>query len=53
MKIWMEKKFELVNGSNQTTIVFDNDIDLFKEHKLDSVLSVGKHITIFNFQLQI
>ena len=42
LKIWLEKKFQSSGGSNQTIIFFDKDIDLFKEHKLDSVLSVGK-----------
>ena len=42
LTIWMEKKNQYSGGSNQTIIFFDKDIDLFKEHKLDSVLSVGK-----------
>ena len=41
MKIWMEKKFQ--GPGNLTNIFIDNDVDLFKEHRLDSILSLGKY----------
>ena len=51
MRVMMENKFKEENNKNMTIIVLDKEIDLFKEHRLESPVSLGWFLfyKIYNF----